>query len=321
MIEASRPANEPERLRSLEELGLLDTPPEERFDRVTRLARRLFNVPIALVSLVDGERQWFKSRQGLDVEQTARSISFCGHAVVGRDTLVVEDAHNDARFDDNPLVRGDPGIRFYAGQPLATADGSKVGTLCLIDRTPRTLSSDDLQALHDLAAMVESEFTALRLASTDALTGLSNRRGFEQLAKHVLAVCDRATCCASLLYFDLNGFKAINDRFGHEAGDRALSDMAQLLLETFRDSDVIARLGGDEFCVLLASTAPAQVEATLARFAAQVDAHNAREQRPYVLSYSVGVSSRDPARHRNVAELLRDADQAMYLQKQHKQIT
>jgi signal transduction histidine kinase/CheY-like chemotaxis protein len=149
------PANEEQRLAALRALGILDTPPEERFDRITRLARRLFGVPIALISFVDAERQWFKSCQGLGVAETPRDISFCGHAILTDGPLVIPDALLDDRFADNPLVLEEPRIRFYVGQPLATADGSYVGVLCLKDHRPRSLGAEDLQLLRDLAGLVE----------------------------------------------------------------------------------------------------------------------------------------------------------------------
>jgi DNA-binding response OmpR family regulator/phosphoribosyl 1,2-cyclic phosphodiesterase len=154
------PANERERIWALRRLNILDTPPEERFDRLTRLARRLFEVPIALVSLVDSERQWFKSCQGLAVRETPREVAFCAHAILSLDALVVSDALKDERFADNPIVTGEPHVRFYAGQPLAAPDGSRVGTLCIIDHRPRELSESDLEALRDLAALVEQELHA-----------------------------------------------------------------------------------------------------------------------------------------------------------------
>lgn len=151
------PEDESARLAALYRLGILHTPREERFDRITRLASRLFNVPIALVSLVAGEEQWFKSSQGLEASSTSRDISFCGHAILEEAVLVVKNAMADQRFADNPLVTNLPGIRFYAGQPIHAPDGSRVGTLCLIDRTPREFSQADVEILRDLAALVDAE--------------------------------------------------------------------------------------------------------------------------------------------------------------------
>ncbi len=154
------PKQESERLASLHDLGLLDTQPEERFDRITRLATALFDVPIALFSLVDEERQWFKSCIGLDDRQTSREVAFCAHAILETKPLVVYDTVLDRRFADNPLVTGPPHIRFYAGCPLHAPDGQCIGTLCLIDFRPRELGTQDLLRLQDLAALVEREVGA-----------------------------------------------------------------------------------------------------------------------------------------------------------------
>ena len=160
-IGAASPQDEAARLRALRELGILDSAPEERFDRITRLAQRVFDVPIALVSLVDAERQWFKSRQGLDIEETHRDLSFCSHAIHDDSIFVVSDALLDPRFADNPAVTGDLRVRFYAGRPLR-ANGRRVGTLCVVDQRPRHLRDDDVRALDDLAALVERELVAGR---------------------------------------------------------------------------------------------------------------------------------------------------------------
>lgn len=316
MRSPSLPQDEARRLRALRSLGLLDTSPEERFDRFTRLARRSFGVSIALVSLVDADRQWFKSRQGLDATETPREISFCGHAILGSDILEVSDARADERFADNPLVTGDPHIRFYAGRPIAAPDGSKIGTLCLIDSSPRELSEEDRELLHDLARMVEDELAALELASVDDLTGLSNRRSFHALADKTLAICARLERPASLLFLDLDGFKSINDRLGHEAGDRALREFAEILLDAFRDSDVVGRIGGDEFCVLLTGTSSADLKAPIERLAELTRLRNERSDPGDNLAYSLGVVSFDPAQPISLAELMARADARMYEQKQ-----
>jgi len=164
MITPEFPANESKRQAALDQLRILDTPPEARFDRLTRMAARLLDAPIALISLVDRDRQWFKSCVGLDVSETPRSVSFCGHALFNNQALVVEDAREDERFRDNPLVTGDPNIRFYVGTPLHSADGYALGTLCVIDRKPRTLSEEDRQCLRDLADCAEEQISARALA-------------------------------------------------------------------------------------------------------------------------------------------------------------
>lgn len=155
MLPAPIPADDDARLSALRELLILDTPPEERFDRIVAFAAAEFDMPIALISLVDQDRQWFKARVGLDACETSREISFCGHAIVQRELFEVLDATRDPRFADNPLVVGAPFIRFYIGAPLALPGGATVGTLCLIDTQPREFDAMDraiLGTLRDLAA-------------------------------------------------------------------------------------------------------------------------------------------------------------------------
>src|SRR3989304_6783290 len=140
MLRPPIPEEERARLSTLRELKILDTPAEERFDRITRIASRLFDVPIAVISLVDADRQWFKSCVGLSITETPREISFCAHAIMSDEIMYVSDTHADERFSDNPLVIGEPFIRFYAGCPLPGPDGRSLGTLCIVDRRPRELS-------------------------------------------------------------------------------------------------------------------------------------------------------------------------------------
>ena len=158
-VPAAIPEDEALRLKALHSLGLLDTPREERFDRLTRIAARMFDVPTTVISLVDEDRQWFKSKQGLGADETPRHMSFCAHAVAGNAPLIVPDALADRRFAANPLVVGDPRIRFYAGVPVRSG-GQPVGTLCLIDTKPRDLTDNDIEALQDLGTMVELELAA-----------------------------------------------------------------------------------------------------------------------------------------------------------------
>jgi len=159
MTPAPIPDYDDERLKSLHKLLILDTPPEERFDRIVAFAANEFDVPIALISLVDRDRQWFKARIGLDACETARDVSFCGHAVHSGDLFVVQDASRDRRFADNPLVTGAPHIRFYAGAPLQMPDGTILGTLCLIDTAPRQLDPVDVAILSTLRDLVMLEIS------------------------------------------------------------------------------------------------------------------------------------------------------------------
>lgn len=313
------PANEASRLESLRALQVLDTDAEERFDRLTRLAQRMFDVPIALVSLVDADRQWFKSAAGLDASETPRDISFCGHAILGDEVFTVADASQDLRFSDNPLVTTEPSIRFYAGCPLKALDGHKLGTLCLIDRKPRQMTDQDLEALQDLAEMAEQELAATQLATLDDLTMISNRRGFILLANKALQMCARNGLPATLLYLDLNDFKSINDTHGHCEGDRALLAFTGLVKATFRESDVFARLGGDEFCILLTGTDADQAMDSVTRLRNRTHDFNDRLQENYLLAFSAGVLEIDFSQPLpDIESLIGDADQLMYDEKQSK---
>ena len=162
-------AGEARRIAAVRVTGLLDTPPEERFDRITRIARDLFKMPIALVSLVDVDRQWFKSRIGTDLTETPRADALCGHAVLADGPLIVRDATIDPRFMDNPLVTGAMHLRFYAGIPLRGPDGQRVGTLCVIDYVPRDFDDRQIQALQDLSLWATLEINASSLGQAAAL--------------------------------------------------------------------------------------------------------------------------------------------------------
>lgn len=312
MREPARPIDETRRLLSLQSLRIMDSAPEERFDRITRMARRLYNVEICLVSLVDADRQWFKSKQGLSACETPRTVSFCGHAILEERPFVVEDAHTDERFADNPLVRGDPNVRFYAGYPVHALDGHRIGTLCLIDSKPRAFSADDEAMLKDFAALVDEELATSAQANVDELTKIANRRGFQQVASHLLPLCARNNLEVQLLFFDLDGFKALNDKFGHQAGDEALQAFATILLKGFRNSDVVARLGGDEFAVMIAGR---KAFADRALTSMRKQAGDATSNFSKHLDWSVGQVIFDPDVHRDVEDLLRDADERMYADK------
>ena len=319
LLEPAIPHDEDARLAALRELNILNTLPEERFDRYTRILRRLLDSSIALVSLVDANRQWFKSNQGLDAEETPREVSFCGHTILGDGAFVVEDASHDERFKDNPLVTDDPNIRFYAGVPLSTPCGHNIGTLCIIDPEPRKFSDEDLATLRDIADMVRDELFAQHVATVDPLTGVSNRRGFEVLGEKALGYCTRYRVPLSLLVIDLDGFKPINDQHGHVYGDRALGQFADIVIQTGRESDMAARLGGDEFAVLLPSTDAAGADVFANRLQAAVDRWNEDTEYPFQLAYSYGIAELGPE-HTDLESLICAADAAMFEAKRAKPV-
>lgn len=318
MKKPETPPDETMRLKTLRSLEILDSLAEDRFDRLTRIAKKMFGVPIAIVSLVDENRQWFKSCIGLSVSETARDISFCGHAILRSEIFVISDTTKDERFADNPLVLNEPHIRFYAGCPLTVMNGCKIGTLCIIDREPRDFSKEDGELLKDLAGMVEKELMAVQLATLDEMVHLPNRRGFMVVANKILSLCIRNNIPATLAFFDLNNFKSINDKFGHAEGDKALVAFAEQLASTFRESDVVARLGGDEFVMLLTGESKAHAEVEMLKLSASLAIRNSEANRGYDISFSYGLVDFQPEIHHSIEGLLSQADSLMY---EHKMQT
>jgi diguanylate cyclase (GGDEF)-like protein len=268
--------DERERLQALRELRILDTEAESAYDDITLLASYVCGTPISVMSLVDENRQWFKSKVGLDASETPRDQAFCAYAILNPDeTLVVPDASTDERFRQNPLVTGDPNIRFYAGVPLKTQSGHALGTLCVIDRVPRQLGDAEVLALRALGRQVirqlelrralaqldnyRSELEALnrdleRRSLTDSLTDLWNRTAFERRLGEEIAHVRRSGEPIGLLFIDADAFKAYNDTHGHPAGDDALVRISSLIRANKRENDFECRYGGEEFAVLLPNT-------------------------------------------------------------------
>lgn len=315
MAEASAPHNEAQRVASLHATHLLDIPPEERFDRLTRLAKRLFNVPFAKVTLVDTDMVFTLSCSDGAQAPVPRDVSFCAQAILGDEILVIPDASADPRYSSSPLVHGEPYVRFYAGRPLAVPNGARLGTLCLLDTVPREFTAEDRRLMHDLGAMVEQELAAVQMATMCELTGVSNRRGFELLGQQAIQVCKRLSKPAALLYFDLNHFKEINDSHGHAEGDRALKVFSEVLRRVLRSSDLTGRLGGDEFAALLIDSDWAETSAVIERLRTTLAARNAVDRRGYDIRFSVGQVALDPQRHSSITAWLAEGDAEMYRNK------
>lgn len=305
------------RLNTLTSLSVLDTEEEERFNRITRIAKKTFNTPIALVSLVDENRQWFKSCIGLDVRETPRNISFCGHAILNDEILVIPDALEDSRFVDNPVVTGDPNIRFYAGCPL-TVHNSRIGTLCIIDTKPREISEEDLVLLKDLSALVESELIAVHLSTMDELTKILNRRGLIRLVQSGVDLCAKHHVPSTIVFFDLNGFKKINDNYGHKEGDVVLKLFASLIENSSRSADVIGRLGGDEFVAWLSNATEETAKHYIQRIENLITDHNSTAGNPYKIAFSSGMVQINPDSETSVEDLLHEADKLMYSNKKSR---
>ncbi len=311
------PDNESKRLASLQSLNILDTPFEERFDRITRFASQLFDVPIALVSLIDHDRQWFKSAQGLDVRETSRAISFCGHTILSRKIMSTADARVDERFFDNPLVLGDPHIRFYAGCPLLAEDGSALGTLCLIDRRPRILSQDDLDVFRDLALIIEREIIRPEFDILDEVTSISTRNSFSVLAEKGLDLCARRNISASLVFLELDVVENKNETENAER-NKMLMRFSECLNADLEQSALVARVGENQFSALLVDTSAAEAELAVMKFKTRIDELNRHEESGLQLAISHGVAEFNSGKHSTVEKLITDADLIMYDNKKQK---
>jgi diguanylate cyclase (GGDEF)-like protein len=327
------PAVEGGQIQELYETRLLDSPEQEEFDAIARLARDLTDTSIALVSLVDKDHQWLLSHQGLEDQETSRSIAICAHTIQGVDLLEIPDMSLDARFVDNPLVAGAPNIRFYAGVPLIVPSGQVLGTLCVLDTVARKLTDKQCSALKTLAHSVVAEIELRRkmaglefeverrrvaeervldLATRDMLTQLPNRMALHDRLGQQLRHSARDGTKFAFLFIDLDRFKLINDSLGHEAGDQALAEIAKRLTGTLRVSDTVARLGGDEFAAILCNIRDANDAFALAQkvnLALKQSTVLCGTELHYDASIGISVYT-DHAD--SVHDLIRKADLAMY---------
>ncbi len=265
-------ADEPGRRAALQRADLLDTPPEAPFDRITKLVCAVLDVPIAIISLIDADRQWLKSAAGIERGQCPREDSFCNHTIKARAPLVIEDAGRDPRFIDNPFVTQAPHIASYLGVPLGSPDGYNLGALCAIDSKPRAFSEAQIEIMKSFAGLVTEEIELRRLAQTDQLTGALSRRGFCLELERAISRFVRHQQPSALLLFDIDHFKRVNDGHGHPAGDQVLRAVGQRMAEMLRSSDVIGRLGGEEFGLLLADADQAEALGAAERFRAAIQA-------------------------------------------------
>ena len=245
------PPDESLRLRDLERQGVLDHPADEHFQRLVSLTATVLEAPIALISLVDRDRQWFLAHHGLDISGTPRSMAFCAHAIADDQTLVVADASQDSRFAGNPLVTGEPHIRFYAGAPLQSWQGHNLGTLCVIDRQPRQLAPAQVALLEELAQLVRRELELRRALTLNPLTGLAHRASFLDQAVPELARARAGQEPLALLALELDQFSQVRMRWGHEASDSALRDVAACLQGQHRPQDLLGQIGDQAFAMLM----------------------------------------------------------------------
>jgi diguanylate cyclase (GGDEF)-like protein len=256
------------KLANLHSLDPFYTPLEERFERITRLARRALNVPIAAITVVHGDRQWFKSVAGWQVTELPMSNSLCGEVIREGKQMIVSDTLQDLYMMDSPVVRNKPGIRFYAGVPLRDSEQKTVGTFCVMDVKPRKADTGFATTLADLGDMAQRElFTvelsnaqsalvaklgeARRQAMFDPLTRLWNRRGASDLLNSALKEADRCKHTLGICLADIDNFKQVNDQFGHQVGDQVLRRVAGSIVASVRPQDIVCRWGGEEFLVIV----------------------------------------------------------------------
>ena len=295
MQEPPLPVNEASRISSLVKLDVLDTPPEERFDRITRLARRVFDVPISMISLVDKRRQWFKSKQGLGVSETCRKSSFCAHAIAMPETshsqhriMEVADTSLDPRFSGGSLVVGEPHIRFYAGFVLQSHDDYNLGTLCIIDNKPRYLSDEDRNILFDIGMIAQDSLQSLRYEDKDIHTGLYNRRGFFSVVEYALEETAKQRLHASLIYIEKQNCLSIVNEHGCMTKRETLVNFVEILKSTFRSSDVISRIGENQFVVLTTHNPSFEIDRVLIQLKEKMQLANENKDNNFRALYKIG---------------------------------
>ena len=331
MIEAALPANEPARLAALKDLDILDTPIEERFERITRMLSRTLGVPVAAFNLIDELRYWLKSAQGLNEFEAPRRSSFCAHTILEKDdVMLVPDAREDLRLSDHPLVVGPSNVGFYAGCSVRAPSGEKVGTLCALDTKPRKLSGEEIQTLRDLAAMVETELRAIalaqsqkdltveldttkRLAMIDPLTRLWNRGGMSDLLNKEWAVAMRRKLPLAVAIADMDHFKLVNDTYGHPVGDEVLQIGGRRLLSGLRTGDAIGRWGGEEFLIALPGATEDALPAILERIRSSLTKapiQTSAGKLPVTASFGAAIIT--PTKDDTLAALIKSADDALY---------
>ena len=317
------------KIANIHSLDLFYTPLEERFERITRLARRALQAPVAAISLLNEDKQWFKSAAGWGISELPRDQAICRLTVEANQILLIGDTLEDPRVAKLPVVAAAPRFRAYAGHPLLDEHGACVGTFCVFDLKPREFLAADRQTLIDLAALAQRELVsdhltnahaaltsklgmARREALMDPLTHLWNRRGASVLLKGAFASADHRGAPLALALLDLDNFKRINDNHGHQTGDEVLRRIASRLLSAVRGDDAICRLGGDEFLVLMADT-----DANIASRVAERIRHAITDtpvptrDGAMTVSVSVGCTIRQPRDTTAVEALLERADQAL----------
>lgn len=303
---------EKDRLAALDNLDLLNSPRDEGFDRIVRLIQQVFTVEIGLVSFIDGHRQWYQACSGLSADEVPVEDTFCRYVLNDDQPMVVQDASRDPRFITHPAVTGPDHVRFYAGVPLKTKAGHTIGTVCAIDRTPRSFSRKDLGILEELAGASMDRIELMQTASTDSLTDALTRRAFKREAEQLIAAALRHKHDLACLVLDVDHFKKVNDTYGHAAGDGVLKAVAATCRSKLRTSDLLGRLGGEEFAILLSHVGAEEAMIAAEKLRAEIAARAISGEFGTInITASFGASALSIV-GRDIETLLAQADAAMY---------
>ncbi|TCS43688.1 sensor domain-containing diguanylate cyclase [Reinekea marinisedimentorum] len=294
MKQTVKPYDDEDRLLALEKVIHLSSDSEERFNRVTRIAQRMFNVPMVDFSFISADQQLLKSSYGLDLESIPRDISLANYAILKNELFLIPDTLKDSRFAGNPLVVDRPKIRFFAAYPVHSRSGHRVGVLSIADRQPGSLSAHDQSAFRDLADMVENELSYLEVTSRDRLTRLSINDGFHSLAEQGLNVCVRQDAPAVAIVFDLHQPQDALIAESKIKKDIRLKMFAEQLKQFFRRSDIVGRLGSDEFTALLLNARSQHVDEIVRKLQASIDEYNAEVDNPNIIAFKHAVAEFDP---------------------------
>ena len=265
---APRPVEESERVRALREMRILDTPREERFDRITRLAARIFDVPVSTIGFIDEDRLWFKSTFGFSMRETRRDSAFCSFTILQDDLLVIGDASTDETFSRMPTVVTEPHLRFYAGCALYSPDRFRVGTICMVDYRPRVLTAEDLQTLRDLASWVQTELRMPRMRRAqlelvfererfnqhprvDGHTRFWTREAITEILEHELRQSRSEQSSVGLIVIRIDDLASFDRQYGSAKRAVVLSDLAQSVRFSVRPYDFMGRWSEEELLLVL----------------------------------------------------------------------
>ncbi len=305
-------ADETGRQACLSRLAVLGAKDDGGFSHITRVVRTALDMPMAAVTLIGADTQWIRSGQGLDLDRTSRSSSFCTVTIEERGTLVVEDALHHAPFSTNEYVLGAPHIRSYVGVPLVTMDGYQVGSLCAMGYEPRTFGAGQVELMEQLARCVENELELKMKASLDGLTQLLSRTAFIDIVAATRAELDPSRP-VSLAILDLDHFKSINDTYGHPAGDEVLKATARQLAQSVGAGVPVGRLGGEEFGVLLPRCTVSEAVERLELFRSGLETMRVVDGFDRRITVSAGVTDIRPGSDgSDVSPAFKRADIALY---------